>query len=127
MEKEIIYEKYAYTKNVIYQLYPVLKKLSEEELEKIFITFKELEVVARNTYLFPYDYELWHEIKSINQSELLLSNLQNKYNITDRLILEKYQEYHLFEFGKLLQSQDLLDLDALKKFHYDNKISNKKV
>ena len=127
MKKNITFESYAYTKNVIYQLYPALRKLSEDDLEKIFSTFGKLENVARNTYLFPYDLDLFNEVKDMEQGILLDTDLQTRYNIDSKLLTEKYVEYKFYNFNKLLNEAELLELDSLKKFHYQDDNGQKRV
>lgn len=125
MNEIISYEKYAYTKNVIYQLYPVLEKLDSSQLEEIFSTFGRLETVAYNTYLFPYDVDLSNDLKTIEQANLLSVGLQEKYNISDKLLSQKYMEYKLYEFDRLLSEDELFDLVSLEKYHYQDR-NNKK-
>lgn len=125
MEEIISTEKYAYTKNVVYQLYPVLEKLSDIEKETVFSTFGRLDKVARNTYLFPYDNDLFNDIKEVNFELLLDSKLQQKYDINDQLLKEKYEEYHFYGFGNLLNSNSLLDIDNMKKFNYQEMVEKK--
>lgn len=124
MSENVSIQKYAYTKNVVYQLYPVLKGLSDNEKEAIFSTFEKLDKVARNTYLFPYDRELFNDIKKIKFELLLDSHLQEKYDISDQILKEKYEEYRFYEFGQLLNSS-LLDVVSMEKFDYQKMNENR--
>lgn len=76
-----------------------------------------LKTIAIHTYLFPYDLDLFCDMKSISQESLLTSGLQEKYHINDQMILSKYQEYHGFQFDELLNSGKL-DLNLFNQFHY---------
>ena len=123
MKENVSLKKYAYTKNVIYQLYPVLKKFSDSQLDEVFSTFGKLESVARNTYLFPYDVDLFQEL---NQVEIP-SFLCDKYNIDSKLLSEKYIEYRFYRFGALLLDDELLDIDLLKRFNYQEVNGKKEI
>lgn len=118
MKDNVTFESYVYTKNVIYQLYPVLKELNESDLSKVFSTFGKLENVARNTFVFPYDFDLYNDIKDLDQSVVLNTDLYTKYNIDSKLLFEKYTEYKFYNFDRLLNDSELLDISSLKKFHY---------
>lgn len=121
MKQNVDFKKYAYTKNVIYQLYPVLKTFNDSQLDKFFSTFGRLESIARNTYLFPYDLELFEDLNAME----IPAFLSDKYSIDSKLLSEKCIEYKFYEFGKLLLDSELLDLDSIKKFNYEETNSKK--
>ena len=122
---------YVAVKTTIYDLYPVLKKLSKEDLERVFERlkndaskrFSNIKLVegylttAKNTYLFPFDNDLYNDLKGVEQKSILQVGLQEKYGINDQLLSEKHQEYHLFDFpNKVLGS------DSANRFQYQSDI-----
>ena len=126
--KEEMYNYYVAVKTTVYDLYPALKKLSEEDLEKVFEHLERggdkyfgsfragtfAHDIAKNTYLFPYDNDLYLDLTSVNHEEVLDSGLQEKYGISDQLLVDKFREYRFFEFQKRV-----LNSDSSKKFQYE--------
>ncbi|MBE6146804.1 MAG: hypothetical protein E7168_00555 [Firmicutes bacterium] len=131
--KEEMYNYYVAVKTTIYDLYPALKKLAEEDLEKVFEHLERdgdkhfgssragtfASGIAKNTYLFPYDNDLYLDLDSVRQDEILDSGLQEKYGISDQLLIDKFREYRFFEFQKTL-----LNSDSSKKFQYETDAKN---
>ena len=58
---------------------------------------------------------------------LLDTDLLTKYNIDSKILTEQYVEYKFYNFNKLLNEAELLELDSLKKFHYHDDNGQKRV
>lgn len=117
---------YVTLKTKLLSGYDLLLEFSDEHRNNFLNSMGILKNVAHNTYLFPYDLDLFNDIKDAVKDKLLISGLQEKYNISDQMLLSKYQEYHGFKFGELIDSGKL-DLDLLNKFHYDKNVNNSSV
>ena len=127
MKEKVTYENYAATKMIIYKYYSDIKTMNDVQRKELFSNFGYLEKVARNTFLCPYDIELYNDIKTISQHELFNSRLQEKYNISSRLLNEKYQEYYGYEFERLLYEDEYIDYKLVEQFHLIDKKTSKNI
>lgn len=121
--ESVTVDDYVVLKTKLLSGYDMLLEFSEDHRNRFLNSMGRLKYVAINTFLFPYDLELFTDMKSISKENLLNSGLQEKYNISDDMILSKSSEYRMFDFGKLLDDGKL-DLDLLNKFHHDD-VNNK--
>ena len=121
--ESVTVDDYVVLKTKLLSGYDMLLEFSEDHRNRFLNSMGRLKYVAINTFLFPYDLELFADMKSISKENLLNSGLQEKYNISDDMILSKSSEYRMFDFGKLLDDGKL-DLDLLNKFHHDD-VNNK--
>ncbi len=122
--ESVTVDDYVVLKTKLLSGYDMLLEFSEDHRNRFLNSMGRLKYVAINTFLFPYDLELFTDMKSISKENLLNSGLQEKYNISDDMILNKFSEYQMFNFGKLLDDGKL-DLDLLNRFHYDSGENNK--
>jgi len=117
---------YIEVKTKLLSGYNLLLDFDEEHRTRFLNSMGVLKNVAINTFLFPYDLDLYTDMKNISQDKLLESGLQEKYNISDNMILSKFQEYHGFKFGELVDAGKL-DLELLNRFHYTNNVNDSSV
>ena len=122
--ENVTIDDYIVLKTKLLSGYNMLLDFSEDHRNRFLNSMGRLKYVAINTFLFPYDLELFTDITNIPKEDLLKSGLQEKYNISDEMILNKFSEYQMFNFGKLLDDGKL-DLDLLNRFHYDSGENNK--
>ena len=122
--ENVTIDDYIVLKTKLLSGYNMLLDFSEDHRNRFLNSMGRLKYVAINTFLFPYDLELFTDITNVPKEDLLKSGLQEKYNISDEMILNKFSEYQMFNFGKLLDDGKL-DLDLLNRFHYDSGENNK--
>ena len=103
-------EKYSYaaTKMVIYNHYPDIKKMDEEQLEELFSNFGYLETVARNTFLCPYDMELYQILNNNGLSDSNVQYINKKFNIDKEILKQKWQEYLKYNYIQCV-GENLID------------------
>lgn len=116
-QEHVSIEDYITLKTKLLANYNLLLDFNEEHRNRFLNSMGKLKTIAINTYLFPYDLDLFYDMKSVSQESLMTSGLQEKYHISDQILFSKYQEYHGFQFGELL-SNGKLDFNLFNQFHY---------
>lgn len=117
--ENITVDDYVVLKTKLLSGYNLLLEFREDHRNRFLNSMGQLKYVAINTFLCPYDLDLFTDMKNIPKENLLKSGLQAKYGISDEMVLSKFGEYQMFNFGKLVDDGKL-DIDLLNRFHHND-------